>query len=168
MTADELADALEAGHRQGTLFSPDRGLSIRDFQDPIAEQAGRHGPWQTVVDSVVVNRGDGKFVDTGWGILILEPSKDITTPVRDLQNRLLFHGLLNLGLLSVVFVAAWTFVFMVMSNTPRSRLSTLMRRRAGLASGSFSNLAGLLRSSRRSEASGGGLVNTPAGAEGPR
>lgn len=89
--------------------------------------------WLGAAEPVHVKRlGDGRTFDTGWIVVVQEKYADVVRPVDSLKTELAAWGLAALGLIAFVVLGLWTLVIGVLSNSPRSRLGALLRRKAGL------------------------------------
>ncbi|MDY3559532.1 protein kinase [Gemmata sp. JC673] len=116
-------DALGAG-------DDSRAFADSEFTDPVSEGWPEYrGTWLASANRVRV--GPDK-VDTGWVVLVQERRDEVLQPVREMQWRLGFVGLVAgvavLGLVTLM----WTGMMMVMDTSSRSPVTRLLRRWAGL------------------------------------
>ena len=92
------------------------------------------GPWLAAAASVIVDpRKDGEDpVDTGWVVVVEERTRDALDPVGQLKQKLLLEGAVTLGVVFALMGGLWGFVYLLLNNSARSRLTAFLRRRAGL------------------------------------
>jgi serine/threonine protein kinase len=150
----------ELNKLKGQRVSIKQGLSIQNYQDPIAASKGDSAKWLAVVDAVIVPGPDGTFEDTGWGVVVQERYEDVLRPVQELKADLVGRAQLAAGLVALVGVGTWSFVLLLLNDSSRSRLSRFLRKRAGLAAAGLSSRSGSLGGQIRSELSGGSLART--------
>lgn len=117
------ADSLSAGDDTTPFADP-------QFTDPVsAGEPAFGGLWLASANRVRV--GPDK-VDTGWVVLVQERRDEALQPVREMQWRLGYVGLVAgvavLGLVALM----WTGMMMVMDTSSRSPVTRMLRRWAGL------------------------------------
>ncbi len=110
-----------------------------DYQDPVGEQYS--GEWLASVERVMIRPEDGKPIDTGWVILVQERKDEVLDPVTDLQWRLRIGGAVAGLVLFLVLAVMWTGTVSVLDGAPKSRVTRLLRRWAGLPTGSVGTAA---------------------------
>jgi len=134
-----------------------------DYRDPFGTlQPGYQGRYVVAVEPVSYRHrtehgNQTEEVNTGWVVLVQEDYAKAIAPVEALRHRLVVQGLLGLAVLIGVVALLWVFVAIGLNDSPRSRLASLLRRRAGL--GSLGSLSGTARSQIRST-SGSGTTAT--------
>lgn len=126
----------EMAESQAMAFQP-------DYHDPLARVETRYGGrWLASIEPVFVDgvlsagtngRRDAKTKDTGWAIIIQEPYETAVAPIQDLSSRLVRTGSTALAIVVALITALWGVVILVFNESPRSRLTSLLRRRAGLS-----------------------------------
>jgi len=106
-----------------------------EWIDPVSQpngdtpgQAAYSGTWLASVYRVRV--GPDK-VDTGWVVLVQERRDEALQPVRDLQWRLGYVGLVAVVIVLVLVVLMWAGMVSVMDTTARSPVTRLLRRWPG-------------------------------------
>jgi eukaryotic-like serine/threonine-protein kinase len=118
------------------------------YDDPVGGQYA--GPWLASVERVVVRPEDGSPIDTGWVILVQERRDEVMHPVRQLQWRL-GYGAFGATLFILLLLASITVgMISVLDGAPKSRVTRLLRRWAGLPTGGVT-------STSSSTATGGSL-----------
>jgi hypothetical protein len=90
------------------------------------------GPWLASAYRVRVGP---ERADTGWVVLVQERRDGALQPVRDLQWRLGYVGLVAVILVVVLVTLMWAGMALVMDPTPRSPVTRFLRRWAGLPTG---------------------------------
>ncbi len=127
------ADAVVKWAEAGDDGAPFDGAG---YADPVSVAAGdRPGPagydgrWLASVHRVRV--GPEK-VDTGWVVMVQERRDEALQPVRDLQWRLGYVGLMATALVLGLVALMWAGMAMVMDTSARSPVTRLLRRWAGL------------------------------------
>lgn len=101
-----------------------------EYRDPVGGAFA--GEWLASVEPVLVRPEDGAPIDTGWVILVQERKDEVLQPVTDLQWRLgIGAGAAGLFLVAVVAVV-WAGTVSVLDGAPKSRVTRLLRRWAGL------------------------------------
>ena len=104
-----------------------------EYHDPVG--GAYVGEWLASVERVVVRPEDGTPIDTGWVILVQERKDEVLNPVTDLQWRLgIGAGIAGL-VLFIVLAVVWAGTVSVLDGTPKSRVTRLLRRWAGLPTG---------------------------------
>jgi hypothetical protein len=104
-----------------------------DYRDPVG--GAYEGEWLASIERVVVRPEDGTPIDTGWVILVQERKDEVLDPVTDLQWRLgIGAGIAGL-VLFIVLAVVWAGTVSVLDGTPKSRVTRLLRRWAGLPTG---------------------------------
>lgn len=113
---------------------------IREYHDPV-EREPYGGTWLAGVAPVVFRSGHDKEVDTGFLIVVQERRDDVMKPVRALQWRLTY-GAIGAALFVLLLLALLTAgVMSVFDGAPKSRVTRLLRRWAGLPTSSASTAA---------------------------
>jgi hypothetical protein len=116
------------------------------YIDPVSLPSGDspgmekyEGTWLASVHRVRVGP---EQVDTGWVVLVQE-RRDVTLqPVRDLQWRLGYVALAATASVLVLVALMWAGMIAVMNTTPRSPVTRLLRRWAGLPTTSTTGTIG--------------------------
>lgn len=104
--------------------------SEEDYHDPVGGIYA--GVWLASVERVMVREKEGQLVDTGWVILVQERRNEVLGPVLDLEWRL-SYGVLGATLFILTLLAALLVGLMsILEGAPKSRVSRLLRRWAGL------------------------------------
>jgi hypothetical protein len=104
-----------------------------NYRDPVG--GAYEGDWLASVERVIVRPEDGTPIDTGWVILVQERKDEVLDPVTDLQWRLAVGGTLAGFFLFVVLAIVWAGTVSVLDGAPKSRVTRLLRRWAGLPTG---------------------------------
>lgn len=113
---------------------PEGWQELTEYRDPVARDPFG-GEWLAAVEPVVVRTGHGEALDTGFLIVVQERKDDVLRPVYDLQWRL-GYGAAAAGLLLLVVVGVvWAGTVAVLDGAPKSRVTRLLRRWAGLPTG---------------------------------
>jgi hypothetical protein len=112
------------------------------YTDPVSQPDGDtpgmsdfSGEWLAAVQRVRV--GPEK-IDTGWVVLVQERRDEALRPVRDLQWRFGYAGLVAAVVVSLLVVLMWLGMVTVMDTSARSPVTRLLRRWAGLPTSSAS------------------------------
>lgn len=98
------------------------------FRDPILGTSD----WLAAAAPVIVDGRHAAVGHTGWVVLIEQPEAEITGPVRALERRLLLRGTIALAFVVALIALFWALVMLALNGSPRSRLVSALRRRAGL------------------------------------
>ena len=104
-----------------------------NYEDPVGEAYA--GGWLASLERVIVRPEDGNPIDTGWVILVQERRDEVMGPVRDLQWRLTYGGLVATVLLLLLLTALIVAMMSVFDGAPKSRVTRFLRRWAGLPTG---------------------------------
>ena len=130
------ADAVVKWAEAGDDGAPFDGAG---YADPVSVaagdrpgRAGYDGRWLASVHRVRVGP---ERVDTGWVVLVQERRDEALQPVRDLQWRLGYVGLMATALVLALVALMWAGMAMVMDTSARSPVTRLLRRWAGPAGG---------------------------------
>ena len=102
-----------------------------DYHDPVDGNFDG-GTWLASVERVIVRPEEGKPIDTGWVILVQERKDEVLAPVTALQWNLGRGGVIAGGFLLLVITLVWTGTVSVLDASPKSRMTRLLRRWAGL------------------------------------
>jgi hypothetical protein len=147
--ADRLVDL--AGRR------PPGWQEVEDYHDPVdGEEFG--GEWLAAAEPVIVRVGHEKPIDTGFLVVVQERRSEVLEPVGDLKRRLVYGGTVAGVFLLLVLGVVWVGVISVLEGSPRSRMTRLLRRWAGLPTGT-SRTGGTPTASLSAVAPGGSDVN---------
>jgi hypothetical protein len=138
--------------------SSETNYVIDDFFDPVGKTHTQYqGRWLAAAEPVVFFRrtGSGDNVETvpincGWTVIVQENYQDAIRPVQDLERKFAFQVIGFFALIIVVVLALWVFVARGLSDSPGSRFSAYVRRRAGLTSISTTG-TGSLTAEQRAE-----------------
>jgi hypothetical protein len=132
--ADEVvrwADAAAAAGDDGLPFG-----AGDDYPDPVSQPDGSApalaefaGPWLASVRRVRVGPGQ---VDTGWVVLVQERRAAVLKPVRELEWRLGYVAFAAAVLVLALGALMWSGMAVVMDPAPRSPVTRMLRRWAGL------------------------------------
>jgi hypothetical protein len=121
---------------------PDGWDRLPEYADPV-DRDGFRGPWLAAVAPVVV-RGEGdRAVDTGFLVVVQERQDEVLEPVAALQWRLGIGATLAGALLFVVLAVVWAGTVSVLDGAPKSRVTRLLRRWAGLPAGTATGTGAL-------------------------
>lgn len=102
-----------------------------DYHDPVGGTFS--GVWLASIERVVVRPEDGKPVDTGWVMLVQERKAQALEPVTALQWSL-GRGAVVAGVFLVLIISlVWAGMVSVLDSSPKSRMTRLLRRWAGLS-----------------------------------
>ncbi len=101
-----------------------------DYHDPVGGKFD--GSWLASVERVIVRPEQGKPIDTGWVILVQERRDEVLEPVTALQWHLGRGGAVAGVCLFFIIVVVWTGTLSVLDSSPKSRMTRLLRRWAGL------------------------------------
>ncbi|VTR99003.1 serine threonine protein kinase : Probable serine/threonine-protein kinase OS=Blastopirellula marina DSM 3645 GN=DSM3645_09987 PE=3 SV=1: Pkinase [Gemmata massiliana] len=145
-----------------------------EYTDPVAAgddgvpgQAPYEGKWLASANRVRV--GPDK-VDTGWVVVVQERRDEVLQPVRNLQWRLGYVGLIACVVVLVLVALMWTGMVLVMDTSSRSPVTRLLRKWAGLPTSATSGATGTF--ARGSSLPGAGTARLGAtitpGTDGPR
>jgi eukaryotic-like serine/threonine-protein kinase len=122
-----------------TVFAPEQ-----DYRDPVG---GRYsGEWIGSVERVMVRPEEGHPIDTGWVVLVQERKDEVLESVATLQWRLGIGATVAGIFLLIVLAIVWAGTVSVLSGAPKSRVTRLLRKWAGLPSGSAGTSRGTARS----------------------
>ena len=120
--------------------------SEAEYIDPVSMPNGSvpgidhfSGKWLASVHRVRV--GPEQF-DTGWVVLVQERRDEILQPVRDLQWRLGYVGLVACAAVLVLVALMWAGMALVMDTSSRSPVTRYLRRWAGLHTSATSGSIG--------------------------
>ncbi|MCE9563733.1 MAG: serine/threonine protein kinase [Planctomycetes bacterium] len=102
-----------------------------DYHDPVGGKFDG-GAWLASVERVIVRPEEGKPTDTGWVILVQERKDEVLAPVTALQWHLGRGGAIASGFLLLVITLVWMGTVSVLDSSPKSRMTRLLRRWAGL------------------------------------
>jgi len=125
----QIVDWADAGKSEFT--------SDEDYHDPVG--GAFEGSWLASVERVMVRPEDGNPINSGWVILVQERKDEILQPVADLQWQLGRGSVIASGFLILVILVMWTGTVSVLDSSPKSRMTRLLRRWAGLATPTSSN-----------------------------
>ncbi|MBA4187184.1 MAG: hypothetical protein C0467_04115 [Planctomycetaceae bacterium] len=100
------------------------------YDDPVG--GNYSGDWLASVERVIVRPEEGNPVDTGWVILVQERKDEVLEPVTALQWQLGRGGAIAGMFLLLIIVLVWTGTVSVLDSSPKSRMTRLLRRWAGL------------------------------------
>ena len=100
-----------------------------DYHDPTDSDGSR---WLAAVEPVLVKGWPG--ADTGWAVIVQEPTSSAVGTIEKLGQKLIKTGLGAVVLIVMVISGLWGVVVLVMNERPRSRVLAALRRRAGIAS----------------------------------
>jgi hypothetical protein len=167
--ADEVvrwADESAAGGEEVVRFE-----GGAEYTDPVSVPNGDTpgireytGEWLASVHRVRV--GPDR-IDTGWVVLVQERRDEVLRPVRDLQWRLGYVGLVAVVLVMVLVALMWAGMVSVMDTSARSPVTRLLRRWAGLPTSSAGTTGSTARGAGSSLPGGGtprdGATPTPGG-----
>jgi serine/threonine protein kinase len=109
---------------------PDAWQLIPDYRDPV-ERPPFSGEWLAAVEPVRVRLGNDS-IDTGFLVVVQERRDGVLAPVAWLQWRLVTGGAVAALFLVAVIVLMGAGTVAVLDGTPKSRVSRLLRRWAGL------------------------------------
>lgn len=92
-------------------------------------------PWMLSMEPIITDDAS-KYpkYDTGLVVLVQEPQEQAFHAVNHLRKHLLRLGLRALGIVTLVIFALWGFVLMLFSDSSRSKIAAILRRRAGVRS----------------------------------
>lgn len=137
-----------------------------DYRDPVG--GAFDGAWLASVERVVVRPEDGNPIDTGWVILVQERKDQVLEPVTSLQGHLRRGGAVTAVFLLLIVSVMWLGTVSVLDASPRSRMTRLLRRWAGLPTASAGTGVGggtqTIGSGRSSVAPSGLTLNPDAAA----
>jgi hypothetical protein len=147
------------------LQSSPRGWQ-EDYQDPYGQDNRAFDRrWFAASVPVVVKMTDPEGNPTGaqklgWSVIVQQDSDVVTRPIMDLQQNLSRQGRYALGCVVLMVMALFGFLGYALSQSSRSRLTSFLRGRAGLASAGGTALtgrrsAGLVSDGRRTPANAG-------------
>ncbi|WP_439620473.1 serine/threonine-protein kinase [Gemmata sp.] len=111
-----------------------------EYRDPVGGAFG--GTWLASVEHVLVRPEDGHPVDTGWVILVQERKDEVLQPVTALQWHLRRGGAVAAAFLLLIIVLMWAGTVSVLDASPKSRMTRLLRRWAGLPTGTGTGVGG--------------------------
>jgi hypothetical protein len=107
-----------------------------DYTDPVSQPDGNSpgageyaGPWLASVRRVRVGP---ERVDTGWVVLVQERRAAVLNPVRELEWRLGYVGFAAAVIVLALGALMWSGMAVVMDPAPRSPVTRMLRRWAGL------------------------------------
>ena len=103
------------------------------YQDPVGGPYA--GDWLASAEHVIVRPEHGSPIDTGWVILVQERKDQVLAPVTALQWRLGIGAAVAGLFLLVVLAIVWAGTVSVLDGAPKSRVTRLLRRWAGLPTG---------------------------------
>ncbi len=110
------------------------GWKLADLQDPVADKEFA-GDWLAAAERVIVREGRANPKDSGFLVIVQERRENVLKPVAELRNRLSL-GAIGAGLFLLVIVALiWAGTISVLDGAPKSRVTRLLRRWAGLPTG---------------------------------
>jgi hypothetical protein len=113
--------------------------SAGDYADPIATDRPEFaGPWLASVAKVRVGP---ERVDTGWVVVVQERRDEVLGPVAALQWRLRIGAVVGALALLVITAVVWAGTVSVLDGAPKSRVTRLLRRWAGLPTGTAGSAA---------------------------
>jgi hypothetical protein len=103
----------------------------QNFRDPVG---GKYeGEWLASVQRVIVRPEEGHPIDTGWVVLVQERRDEVLAPVTALQWRLGVGGTIAGIFFLIVLAVIWAGTISVLDGAPKSRVTRLLRRWAGLS-----------------------------------
>jgi hypothetical protein len=105
-----------------------------EYADPV-DRGEFRGAWLAAVEPVVVRAGGDQPVDSGFLVVVQEKRDDVLDPVADLQWRLGIGATLGVAFLFLVLAVVWAGTVSVLDGAPKSRVTRLLRRWAGLPTG---------------------------------
>ncbi|GIW79787.1 MAG: hypothetical protein KatS3mg105_1594 [Gemmatales bacterium] len=107
---------------------------MNEIRDPVNLQKpdSYSGPWLAWFEPIVIR---GK--PSGLVVIAQESGEKLLKPVEELKTKLGWLGLYALGLMVAFITMLWSFVAIVLNDSPRSRLARAFRRRIGLPSSSL-------------------------------
>jgi eukaryotic-like serine/threonine-protein kinase len=120
---------------EGPAYTDPVSVSIGD----VSGQPGFEGKWLASVHRVRVGP---ERIDTGWVVMVQERRDEVLQPVRDLQWRLGYVGLIATAVVSGLVVLMWSGVMMVMDTSSRSPVTRILRKWAGLPTGGTAGTTG--------------------------
>jgi hypothetical protein len=153
----------ELTEREGRLIQPPhahRGANLREdllpaYQDPIgAVDPDFDGDWLAAVAPVRIVESPNRphFCNPPWLVVVQERKNRSVAPLAELIKPLVKYGAWAVVLAIAAYAALWFFVFLEQS--PSSRLTKLLRRRAGVPIGNSSGRSSSSNSVAPSPSSG--------------
>jgi hypothetical protein len=112
---------------------------------------------------VIVRHKEDQTIDTGWVILVQERRDEVMSPVRDLEWRIGIAAAVATAIMLFLIVVLSIGVMSLLEETPKSRITRLLRRWAGLsiAGSAVSATTGVSGVAEGKTAHGGTVVATP-------
>jgi hypothetical protein len=105
-----------------------------EYTDPVDRDEFR-GAWLAAVEPVEVRGDNDRPVDSGFLVVVQERQDEVLDPVTDLQWRLGVGATLAVAFLFLVLAVVWVGTLSILDGAPRSRVTRLLRRWAGLPTG---------------------------------
>ncbi len=104
-----------------------------DYDDPVG--GAYAGSWLAVAARVRVKGDGGAEADTGLVVLVQERRADVLHPVSDLRGRIAFGAAVAFVVVLLTVLAMWAGMVSVVDGAPRTGVTRLLRRWAGLPAG---------------------------------
>jgi hypothetical protein len=108
-----------------------------EYPDPV-DRDGFRGAWLAAVEPVVVRHDGERPVDSDFLVVVQEKRDDVLEPVAALQWRLGIAATLAGAFLFLVLAVVWIGTVSVLDGAPKSRVTRMLRRWAGLPTGTSS------------------------------
>ncbi len=159
------APAESIGQLEQSLAVKNRELAAVDFlvnhHDPFSQHSD--DAWLVAVRPVLTGDSRETLRRTGWMVMVEEPYRAATEPIRRLAEQLLARGALALAVVIALVIGVWGFVILLVSDSGRGSWSAAVQRRLGV--GTPSSGSGSLGQSQGSGASHRTpAAHSPAGA----
>lgn len=106
-----------------------------DYQDPVSQEPFG-GTWLAAFAPVEVRTGPDQITDTGLIVVVQERRDEVMKPVRDLQWRLTYGAVGAVAFVLLLLTILTAGVMSVFDGSPKSRVTRLLRRWAGLPTSS--------------------------------
>ncbi|HSQ55866.1 MAG TPA: hypothetical protein VLM40_08970, partial [Gemmata sp.] len=125
---------------QDAIEKPAGWRELAQYTDPVDREEYR-GVWLAAIEPVIVRSDDDRPIDSGFLIVVQERQDQVLQPVAALQWRLGISATVAGLFLILVLAIVWAGTVSVLSGTPKSRVTRLLRRWAGLPAGTANSTA---------------------------
>ena len=142
---------------QDAREKPPGWQELPQYTDPV-DREGYGGLWVAAVQPVIVRSDDDRPVNSGFLVVVQEREEEVLEPVAALQWRLGISATIAGLFLVLVLAVVWAGTVSVLSTAPKSRMTRLLRRWAGLPTGTSASTGSVVSlSSAGTPASGSGV-----------